>query len=793
MRRCKASLIVFMLIVLCLSILPPVQAQFEEPIQNFRVIKAFPDVIYAGNVSEAQYCFDNVVGWEVPVAVNLTVAGPSIQRGEFSVSMELNGEDMGCEEVLPGAFRSDIAFVGPGSSNRLVINISSPPNIQPGNYTVAMELWSLRGHVEEVVSTVEGETHVINASAVADTTVEVGTRANQPVTVTVVKYKESPHPEKPLPQDVAVVPKYIDITVSEPDAVVWPIYVKMSYTTADLAGISESQLVGLFYWNGTAWTRCSETGVNTTDFDGYSGYLWANMTREELSGSPIVPGADTEPPVARISASPTSGTAPLTVSFSGASSTDNVGIVSYYWSFGDGTASSGITAAHTYRAYGTYTATLTVRDAAGNPDSDSLTITVSPPVTPPVVTVPARFELSSLQVSPTTVTAGERVTVSARVSNVGGSSGSYTVALYVNGTIEITQTVWLAAGGSTTVSFALVKYAEGTYVVGVDGLTSTFTVTRPVVPPVFVLSNLTISPEEVVAGEEVTINAGVSNTGDVEGAYTVTLYVNGTVVGTSALTVPGGGSETVRFTLAEEEPGTYVVAVDGLTGSFKVLRPATFELSNLTISPEVVLPGGPVTVSADITNTGDAGGSYTATLFVNGTAVETRTVTLTGGESTAVSFTLTEEEPGTYVVSVDGLTGSFRVLKPAEFALSNLTIAPAEVEAGKPVTVSAVVTNTGEVEGSYNVTLYVNTAVEGNRTVTLPGGGSATVNFTVVKEAAGNYTVGLDGLTGTFTVTAPPSPPPVIPPEYIAGIVAAAAAVVAGLLYYLRKVRPRSV
>lgn len=64
------------------------------------------------------------------------------------------------------------------------------------------------------------------------------------------------------------------------------------------------------------------------------------------------------------------------VSFDASDSTDNMAIVSYEWSFGDGTTGTGETTTHTYTEPGTYTVTLTVKDAADNSDTDSITVTV---------------------------------------------------------------------------------------------------------------------------------------------------------------------------------------------------------------------------------------------------------------------------------------------------------------------------------------------------------------------------------------------------------------------------------
>jgi hypothetical protein len=65
-----------------------------------------------------------------------------------------------------------------------------------------------------------------------------------------------------------------------------------------------------------------------------------------------------------------------TVNFDASDSTDNVGIISYQWDFGDETTGTGKTTTHTYANSGTYTVTLTVKDAAGNTNTDTLTITV---------------------------------------------------------------------------------------------------------------------------------------------------------------------------------------------------------------------------------------------------------------------------------------------------------------------------------------------------------------------------------------------------------------------------------
>jgi hypothetical protein len=79
-----------------------------------------------------------------------------------------------------------------------------------------------------------------------------------------------------------------------------------------------------------------------------------------LSGCFLLPN---DPPVAAFTATPSEGSAPLSVSFDASDSYDPDGLVmSYRWSFGDGTSGSGMYPTHTYAQPGTYPVQLTVED-----------------------------------------------------------------------------------------------------------------------------------------------------------------------------------------------------------------------------------------------------------------------------------------------------------------------------------------------------------------------------------------------------------------------------------------------
>ena len=111
------------------------------------------------------------------------------------------------------------------------------------------------------------------------------------------------------------------------------------------------------------------TGLQATDTTSAGSY-------ELVGNAACEPNAA---PTAALSASPTNGPAPLNVNFDGSASSDpdaGDSIVEYTFNFGDGSASETRTVAafgsgaaltsHTYSAPGTYRATLSVKDSAGN-------------------------------------------------------------------------------------------------------------------------------------------------------------------------------------------------------------------------------------------------------------------------------------------------------------------------------------------------------------------------------------------------------------------------------------------
>jgi titin len=147
-------------------------------------------------------------------------------------------------------------------------------------------------------------------------------------------------------------------------------------------------------------------------------------------------------PVAIMTATPTTGTAPVTVALDGTQSYGiDFGFVNAWsWSFGDGVTASGSTASHVYVVPGTYRVTLTVADTRGmSALTETQVVVAAPPavVLPPsavtaVSTVRRRADLTWTNAPGTTTTAvtvsrcaGATCTVFSRVATLPATATSW--------------------------------------------------------------------------------------------------------------------------------------------------------------------------------------------------------------------------------------------------------------------------------------------------------------------------------------------------------------------------------
>mgnify|MGYP000017528900 CR=1 FL=1 len=193
---------------------------------------------------------------------------------------------------------------------------------------------------------------------------------------------------------------------------------------------------------------------------GYSDY--GSLGQYAVSGS--APAASGQPPVAIASATPTSGTAPLTVNFNGGGSYDpDGGALSYSWNFGDGSAgSTEANPAHVYSAAGNYTATLTVTDPSGAAAFTQILITVAGAA--PTLHVEAIGMSLSIKRN------GTRATATVTITDASGKALSgATVSGSWSGVVSGTSSTTTGATGKAKLSSPFTK-SRGTFTFTVTGV-----------------------------------------------------------------------------------------------------------------------------------------------------------------------------------------------------------------------------------------------------------------------------------------------------------------------------------
>ena len=150
--------------------------------------------------------------------------------------------------------------------------------------------------------------------------------------------------------------------------------------TLDGSGSSDNVGVTSYTWTFVDVTLQTLTGVNPTYTFATPGVYTVTLNVSDAAGNwdtdtVVITVLDVTNPTADAGADQTVEVEDV-VSFDAGGSSDNVGIVSYEWDFDDGSTGSGVTNTHTYSEAGTYTVTLTVEDAAGNADTDTMTVVV---------------------------------------------------------------------------------------------------------------------------------------------------------------------------------------------------------------------------------------------------------------------------------------------------------------------------------------------------------------------------------------------------------------------------------
>ena len=285
------------------------------------------------------------------------------------------------------------------------------------------------------------------------------------------------------------------------------------------------------------------------------------------------------------------------------------------------------------------------------------------------------------------------------------------------------------------------------------------------------LSNLDIagqgSDAEITEGDDGSVSVDVTNVGEEEDSFGVTLTIGDELeVSTTTGVLDDGESETVTFegVTGDLEPGEYTVSVssddDHLSGSVDVTEdeddrederedddpgeapePEGAEFAvEITTTNSPVVEGESVEVTAQVENVGDETGTESIVLRVASTQQDDETVTLDGGESTEITLTWATEsgDTGDHTVEVsspdDVATADVTVTEaevspePATFVVTIEELVESETEENL-IEATASITNTGEVADTQMITLTVDGTELDSQELTLDAGETQTITF----------------------------------------------------------------
>jgi PKD repeat protein len=449
----------------------------------------------------------------------------------------------------------------------------------------------------------------------------------------------------------------------------------------------------------------------------------------------VILGEESEQAVADFSATPTSGISLLSVNFTD-TSTGNVS--TWFWDFGDSNNSTQQNPLHIYNTPGLYTVSLNI-SGPGGMDSETKTdyITVSAKHVSPTFVAYKRPELVTTGVQNITNTTA---TLSGDLTDLGaadevkvyfkyGTSRSAATYLWADGNVTPVQTITTTGGfiadisnlsPGTTYYFRAVAEGDGNAL----GTVLTFTTA----------SELEIN----VMGQK----TSVASTKEGQLLAPLAVASEGNLVelrlpeGTSALDEGGNPLRYIDVSVVLDVPDP-PLGYNIIGFVYKcVPAGATFHPAvNLTMY-------------------------YNPKSLPDDAAEENEVIAYRDDTEWVILGSVVDAENNKVTAEIDHFTEFALMYKvpvappsPANFSVSQLSIVPGEVELGRQLTVTAVVTNTGASKGTCKIVCKVNGIQETAKEICLGRGCSQEVTFTVAKLDAASYTVDFDGLAGLFIIS----------------------------------------
>ena len=129
--------------------------------------------------------------------------------------------------------------------------------------------------------------------------------------------------------------------------------------------------------------------------------------------------------------------------------------------------------------------------------------------------------------------------------------------------------------------------------------------------------------------------------------------------------------------------------------SITACEPAKFEVILLSVTPQEIKSGEPVTIEANINNTGGSNGIYTANLMVDGDIIETREIPIDAKNTKSAKFVVVLDDIGVHKIAIGN------VVRSVEVVIDTQSIVEKALDASQEVKTC-----------TFNMTMKINTRIE---------------------------------------------------------------------------------
>ena len=259
------------------------------------------------------------------------------------------------------------------------------------------------------------------------------------------------------------------------------------------------------------------------------------------------------------------------------------------------------------------------------------------------------------------MTIGEQSTVEYNIENTGNASATQQIQFSVAGDEQASTDMNLDVGEQKTSEFDYTPddsdHPDTTLTVSSQNDSSSIT-SDVLTPPEFEITSIDFGAKEVNAGESLTVDVTVENTGEQTGAQEIKWDIGGQTLAVDSPEIGGGETETITFTeVVNLGSGEYTQTLR--TDDDNEQQDLTVYESNFQViideSPANVTVGEEITIDVDISNIGGAADEQTIKAAMEDKdASDTETISLGADTGETVSFELntTGIEVGNYTIVV---------------------------------------------------------------------------------------------------------------------------------------------